>query len=96
MSRAQIERRLIDLSDRLNRLRDDLRIADEQLEQLASEADDARIRALVSETPLADKEHRVADRHAKAMQKHRSAVLADIERLERVQDDLLDQLLAGG
>jgi hypothetical protein len=95
MARAQIERRLIDLSDRLNRLRDDLRIADEQLEQFASEADDARIRALVSETPIADKEHREADRHAKAMQKHRSVVLADIERLELVQDDLLDQLLAG-
>ncbi len=92
MARAQIERRLVDLTDRLNRLRDDLRIADEQLEQLASEADDARIRALVSETPVADKEHRVADRHAQAMQKHRRAVIADIERLERVQDDLLDQL----
>jgi hypothetical protein len=95
MARAQIERRLIDLTDRLNRLRDDLRIADEQLEQLASEADDARIRALVSETPIADKEHRVAERHAEAMRKHRAAVVADIERLERVQDELLDQLLAG-
>lgn len=95
MARGQVERRLIDTTDRLKRLRDDRRVADEQLEQLADEEDDARLRSLVSETPLADKDHREAARHAAAMRKHRAAVIDEIEKLERLQDDLLDQLVGG-
>jgi hypothetical protein len=87
-----IERRLIENGDRLKQLRHDLRVAEEQLAHFAAEADDARIRALVSETPLADREHRDANRHAKAMQRHRDELVAEITRLERMQDDLLDQL----
>jgi hypothetical protein len=58
MSRAQIERRLRSVSERLRSARDDLGVTEEQLVQLADEADDARLRSLVSETPIAEKEHR--------------------------------------
>jgi hypothetical protein len=94
MSRSLLERRLTEVADRLKQLREELVVADEQLYHLADAADDARLRALVSETPLADREHRDAQRHADAMLRHRAEVQASIERLERSQDELLDRLLA--
>lgn len=82
------------MSDRLRQLREELGVTDEQLEQLADAEDDARLRALVSETPLAGEDHRQASRHAEAMRKHREHVRGEIERLERSQDELLDQFVA--
>ena len=93
MSRAMVERRLSDVGSQLKALRRELAVSDEQLTQLADEADDARLRSLVSETPLAEREHREASRHAEAMGRHRADVEADIARLEQLQDDLLDKLL---
>jgi hypothetical protein len=95
MSRSLLERRLTEVADRLRELRGELGVADEQLAELADAADDTRLRALVSETPLADREHREAQRHADAMSRHREEVLSAISRLERTQDELLDRLLAG-
>lgn len=94
MSRSLVERRLSEVATRLRQLRDDLAVSDEQLAHLAEAADDARLRSLVSETPLADREHHEAQRHADAMQRHRADLLAGIARLEQTQDELLDRLLA--
>ncbi len=94
MSKILVERRLIEVGDRLKVLRADLRVADEQLAHFNAEADDARIRSLVSETAMAGREHRDADRHAGAMARHRAKVAAEIEVLERAQDELLDELTA--
>ena len=94
MSRSLVERRLSELSDRLRQLRQELAVSDEQLRQLAEEADDARLRSLVSETPLSEREHRDARRHADAMLRHRGDVQSSIERLEQTQDELLDRLTA--
>lgn len=82
------------MSDRLKAVRRDVAVAEEQLAHLADDADEARLRALVSETPLADHEHREAERHAEAMRRHRDALLAEIVQLEASQDDLLDRLVA--
>jgi chromosome segregation ATPase len=94
MSRSQVERRLREVSERLRQLREELRVADEQLAHLTEEADEARLRSLVSETPLSDREHHDAQRHAEAMQRHRQEVLDTIARLEATQDELLDRLVA--
>lgn len=94
MSRSLLERRLTDVAGRLASLRRELVVTDEQLAHLAGEADDTRLRALVSETPLADSEHRDARRHADAMARHQAEVRARIEALERQQDELLDRLVA--
>ena len=94
MSRSLVERRLSEVSARLRQLRDDLAVSDEQLAFLAEAADDARLRSLVSETPLADREHLDAQRHAEAMQRHRADLLETIARLEQTQDELLDRLTA--
>jgi hypothetical protein len=94
VSRRQVERRLTEVGRRLRELRDELRVADEQLAHLADAADDARLRSLVSETPVADREHREASRHADAMRSHRASVAEEIARLELAQDELLDRLSA--
>lgn len=87
-----LERRLSEVAAQLKGLRRELAVTDEQLAQLADEADDARLRSLLSETPIAEREHREAARHAEAMSRHRTDVLASIERLEAQQDELLDRL----
>ncbi len=94
MSRSLVERRLTEVGARLKQLRDELAVSDEQLGHLAEAADDARLRSLVSETPLADREHQDAQRHADAMQRHRADVVEQISRLEQTQDELLDRLMA--
>ncbi|MCU0268729.1 MAG: hypothetical protein MUF83_08780 [Acidimicrobiales bacterium] len=93
MSRSLVERRLSEVAERMRHLREELALADEQLAHFADEADDARIRALVSETPLAEQEHREAQKHADAMQRHRAALDGELRQLERTQDELLDRLL---
>jgi hypothetical protein len=76
----------------LHALREELSVIDEQFVQLADEADDTRLRSLMSETPLADREFRDAQRHADAMSRRRAEVVEAIERLEVRQDELLDAL----
>ena len=93
MSRSLVERRLSEVSTRLKQLREELSVSDEQLLHLAGEADDARLRSLVSETPVADREHQDAQRHAEAMARHRADVQESITKLEQTQDELLDRLL---
>jgi uncharacterized protein (DUF3084 family) len=92
MPRPLVERRLDDVVARLRELREELGVADEQFAALADEADDARLRALVSETPMAGREHDEARRHADAMARHRADLAAQIAELERRQDELLDRL----
>ena len=94
MNRGFLERRLADTSGRLKALREELAVVDEQLAALSEAADDARLRALVSETPLAGREHTEARRHADAMARHRAEVLSRVAELERAQDALLDRLVA--
>jgi hypothetical protein len=89
-----LERRLRAVGRRLNSLREELQLADEQLAHLADITDDSRIRAMVSETPLADEEHRDAERTSSAMARHRVDLVESIRRLEGEQDDLLDKLSA--
>ncbi len=94
MSRATVERRLAALTERLKQLREELRIVEEQLAALSDDAADSGLRALVSETPLADREYREARRHADAMARHRAEVVAAIQEIEADQDALLDRLFA--
>lgn len=74
----------------------DLAVAEEQLVHFADDADEARLRALVSETPRAELDHREAQRHAEAMCRHRDELAAELRRLEAAQNDLLDRLVAAG
>ena len=94
MSRWLVERRLSESAERLKRLRTELAVVEEQLAFLAEAADETRLRALVAETPVADKEHREAQKHADAMARHRADLLTQVSDVERTQDELLDRLVA--
>ena len=83
MPRTLLERRLIDVSDRLKRLRAELAVADEQCAFFEAEAEDARLRSLVSETPLADAEAHEMRRHADAQTRQRDALRRAIARARR-------------
>ncbi len=96
MSRASIERRLTALSTELLSFREQLRVVDEQILHFADSADEASLRAIVSETPQAVREHRHAARTVTNFQKHRKVVSDRVSLLEGKQDELLDQLLEEG
>ena len=94
MLRNRVERRLSDVSSRQKRLRDELAVLDEQRAHMAEDAEDARLRALVSETPIAQQVHRDAARHVAALDRRRQEIVADLASLEELQDRLLDELTA--
>ena len=93
MKRDQVERRLLDVHARLMRARQELAVAEEQLDVFLETAEETRIRSLVSETPLADREWQEAQRHADAMLRARDAAIERVAELERAQDELLGKLV---
>lgn len=95
MSQSAVERKLMDVSQRLRKVKDELAVADEQLQALSGTAEEARIRSLVSETPLAAKESQEAQRNADAMASARGALAQKAERLSAELDELLDKLVLG-
>ena len=94
MSRDRIESRLRGVGRQLSTLRADLHVCEEQLVQVSDEADECRLRALVSETPLAEREYREARRHADKLRRHRDEIAESVSRLEADQDALLDRFSA--
>ena len=76
----------------LRELREDLQITRAQLDVMNDDASDAELRALVSETPLAEATFREAKSHSTALGRHLAHLESQIAQLEREQDDLLDRL----
>ncbi|MGO9196040.1 MAG: hypothetical protein ACLQK4_02795 [Acidimicrobiales bacterium] len=93
MERQTVERRLTEVHGRLVKARQELAIVEEQLAMFTETAEDARLRALVSETPLANHEWQEARRHEEAMTRGRDAASARVAELERAQDELLSKLV---
>jgi len=93
VKRDEVERRLLDVHARLVRARQELAVAEEQLDVFLETADEARLRALVSETPLADRDWQDAQRHAEAMIRGRDNASARVVELERAQDELRSKLV---
>ena len=93
MNQQKVERRLREVHDRLVNARAELAIVEEQFLTFAEDADDARIRSLVAETPLADREWQEASRHAAAMERGLALARQRVAELERLQDELLDKLV---
>ncbi|MGB5757666.1 MAG: hypothetical protein WBM50_12195 [Acidimicrobiales bacterium] len=92
MFRSSIEKKLTAVSSELRTLRDELGILEEQLIQVSDEAEDLRLRSLVSETPLAVQEQRESAKAVAAVKRDRESKLKRLQKLERKQDELLDQL----
>jgi len=92
MQRLFVERRLRDVHARLVRARAELAILDEQLAVVSESTEDARIRSLVSETPLAAHDYSEQQRHTDAMARARAAMAANVVELERRRDELLEHV----
>ncbi|MFM7263196.1 MAG: hypothetical protein ACKO1X_05540 [Acidimicrobiales bacterium] len=92
MGHRLLKRRLAQVSARLKEVQEELRLVEDQYAQLASDADDLSLRALVAETPAAEHEHREARRHADAMGRHRNELIALRADLTARMDELLDRL----
>ncbi len=88
-----VHERLTQLSAEIAEARTALRILEEQLTYLEEVAEDARIRAVVSETPLADREYREARGDVERMRRSHAEAVSGLEALRKEQDDLLERLL---
>jgi hypothetical protein len=88
-----IEEHLADINARLEKERDELRVIEEQIVFQMDVVEEAKTRMLVSETPLADREYRVARDDYERMLKQREVLSADVTELQREQDKLLDRML---
>ncbi len=93
MDQQSLERRLTEVHQRLVKARQELAIIEEQLLVFTETADEARLRALVSETPLANHEWQEARRHEEAMMRGRDTAKVRVGELERAQDELLNKLV---
>ncbi|MGH9046940.1 MAG: hypothetical protein ACRDVW_06455, partial [Acidimicrobiales bacterium] len=91
MPRFFVERRIRDVHARLVQARRELVVLNEQWAVVADHAEDARLRSLVSETPLAAHEYSEIKRHADAMAKAREALVSTVSELEHRRDELLEQ-----
>lgn len=92
MFRSSIEKKLAAVSRELRTIREELQVIEEQLIQVSDEAEDSRLRSLVSETPLAAQEQRETAKAVAAVRRDREGKIKRLHKLELRQDALLDQL----
>lgn len=90
--RNLVERELVEAGQRLVRAREELAALDEQVAWFEEALDDARMRALVTESKTDLRELSEAERHAQAIVRSRDDLIAYIERLRRLQEELLEEL----
>ena len=90
----EISDRLSALSGEIAEEQTQLRILEEQVIFQQEVAEEARIRALVSETPLADREAREAGDDLNRLVRSRDDVLQRVSELRAEQDSLLERMLA--
>lgn len=90
-----IERRLDDVAERIAKAEEDLAVAGEQLAFQTDVAEETRVRMLVSESPLAAREHKEAAGDLRRLQDHHARCLRTLEELRHERDRLLDEMLEG-
>ncbi|HUS62477.1 MAG TPA: hypothetical protein VMY34_09790 [Acidimicrobiales bacterium] len=84
------------MTRRLKAARTELEVLDHQLVVFAEDADELRLRAIVSDVPAHDERSAIdAERHAIATRRSRDLLMTEITDLQRTQDELLDQLVVG-
>ena len=88
-----IQKSLAEVGERLTKARDELRIAEEQLLFQMDVVEETKTRMLVAETPLADREYRIARDDYERLQRQRDEAQAEITALQSEQDRLLDRML---
>lgn len=87
-----VQKAFAQIEDRLAKAREELHILEEQLFFQIDVLEEANTRMVVAETPLAEREYRVAKDDHQRLEQERARVLNTIEELKRDQDKLLDLL----
>lgn len=88
----RIQKRLKAVTDELDRAKEELRVAGEQLSFQTDVTTDAEHLKVVSETPLADRDLKEAQRDLEGIRKHYEHLRQRIEDLRKDQDRLLDEM----
>ena len=89
----KIEQSMNQLNGRLSKAKEELRIVEEQLLFQMDVLEEAKTRMLVSETPLADSDYRIARDDYERLERQRARAIELIGELEKEQDRLLDRML---
>ncbi len=89
---GNVEKRLNDTRAELARLRETLRILDEQVAYQGDVAQEAETQAVVAGTPLADRQHHEADEDLRRLRRQRDEVREQIAVVTAEQDELLERL----
>jgi hypothetical protein len=90
---VNIQQRLRALSEEVGSIKTELRILEEQIEFQTTIADDARLRAVVSETPLADREAQEASGDLARLIRSQDDARSRLDGLRAEQDSLLERML---
>ncbi|HEV3187297.1 MAG TPA: hypothetical protein VGZ04_04535 [Acidimicrobiales bacterium] len=89
MGSRLVKRRLVDVQRQLAQARESLAVLEEQVEVWNDALDDARIRALVSETPLQSKEYDELSRHVMVANAEMVRRSGEVRELLAARDELL-------
>lgn len=92
MRQAALERRIRELQVRVRTAREELAILVEQIESLAEDAEEARVRWLVAETPLAERESADAHRHLGLARRAADSLRTEIDQCVVDRDRFLHDL----
>ena|GEM_PF-2025357 len=92
MRQAALERRIRELQLRVRTAREELAILVEQIDSLAEDAEEARVRWLLAETPLAEKESADAHRHLELARRAAAVLRTDIDQGVADRDRYLHEL----
>lgn len=92
--RGTVHKRLEDNREEVRRLRERLRVLDEQVAYVRELAEDAATRALVASTPLADRERSDTVEDLRRAERQRDEVAERLRALREEQDSLLEKLLS--
>ncbi len=84
-----VKRHLEDVQRQLAQARESFAVLEEQVAVWNDALDDARIRALVSETPLQSKEYEELSRHVKVANAEMKRRSFDVRELVAARDELL-------
>ena len=85
-----IQKSLAAIGERIAKARADLKIVEEQVLFQMDVVEETNTRMLVAETPIADREYRIARDDLARLEKERERVAAEIAELKQEQDRLLD------
>ena len=93
---SNVRKRLEQVGIETARLRDMLRVLDEQVAYVGDQAAQAETRAIVASTPLADRERREAAEDLRRVRRQRDETAARLRELTQEQDRLLERMLESG